>query len=141
MVGLGILMRVVKAFVGKPLQDTGVLPTRYYLHEVLRSLDQDNIGEAVNLLRISKGALVDRSRWKLVRQLVLFRCRVLRDRHKNRIHLVEGRIETLKKEEKLPWRWFRKGSAAKTPEYRRILLLEREAEALLESYERELKRL
>jgi len=64
---------MLRRVLGKPLEDTGALPTRYYLHEVLRSLDHDNIGEAVQLLRMSKGALVDKSRWEMVRQQVIFR--------------------------------------------------------------------
>ncbi len=139
MIGLGILIRIVKAFVGKPLENTGLFPTRYYLQEALRSLDQDNIGEAVKFLKISKGALLDRSRWKLVRQLILFRCRVLRERHGKRIGYIEGRIEKLKNQQKLPWRWFRKRPTDRLTQYQDTLALEKEARLLLEGYERALK--
>ena len=96
MIGLGILIRILKRLLGKTLENTGALPTRYYLREILESLDRDNIGEAVKLLRVSKGALVDKSRWELVRQQVLFRCRVLVGRHGRRIRSIEARIEKLK---------------------------------------------
>ncbi|NIS67483.1 MAG: hypothetical protein GTO12_00590 [Proteobacteria bacterium] len=139
MIGLGILIRIVKAFVGKPLENTGLFPTRYYLQEALRSLDQDNIGEAIKFLKISKGALLDRSRWKLVRQLILFRCRVLRERHGKRIGYIEGRIEKLKIQQKLPWRWFRKRPTDRLTQYQDALALEKEARLLLDDYERELK--
>ncbi len=139
MIGLGIVIRIVKAFVGKPLENTGLFPTRYYLQEALRSLDQDNIGEAVKFLKISKGALLDRSRWKLVRQLILFRCRVLRERHGKRIGYIEGRIEKLKNQQKLPWRWFRKRPTDRLTQYQDTLALEKEARLLLEGYERALK--
>jgi hypothetical protein len=139
MVGIGILLRIGKLLLGKSLENTGALPTRFYLHETLRSLDQDNIGDAVKLLKISKGALVDRSRWKLVRQLVLFRCRVLRERHRKRIRYIESRIEELMRHGRFPWRWFRKRPVEKLTQYKKTLALEKDAQALLEEYERELK--
>ena len=45
MIGLGILIRILRRILGKPLENSGALPTRYYLHEILDSLDQDNIGQ------------------------------------------------------------------------------------------------
>ncbi len=139
MVGLGILIRIGKLLLGKSLAKTGALPTRFYLHETLRSLDHDNIGDAVKLLKISKGALVDRSRWKLVRQLVLFRCRVLREGHRKRIRYIESRIEEHMRYRRFPWRWFRKRPVEKLTQYKKTLALEKDAQALLEEYESQLK--
>lgn len=139
MIGLGILIKVAKRLLGKPLEESGALPTRYYLHETLRSLDHDNIGEAVRLLKISKHALVDKPRWRLVRQLVLFRCRVLMAKHDKRIRHVGSLMETLEKEGGLPWRWFRKKPIEKLAQYENALNLEKRARALLEKYEQELK--
>lgn len=130
---------MLKRVLGKPLEDTGALPTRYYVHEILRSLDHDNIGEAVQLLRMSKRALVDKSRWEMVRQQVIFRCRVLKDGHSKRIRLIEKRIGELKKHGKLPWQWFQKKPAEKLAQYEETLALEKTAQALLEKHEIELK--
>jgi hypothetical protein len=139
MIGLGTLFRMLRRVLGKPLEDTGALPTRYYLHEVLRSLDHDNIGEAVQLLRMSKGALVDKWRWEMVRQQVIFRCRVLKDGHSKRIRLIEKRIPELKKHGKLPWQWFQKKPVEKLAQYEEALTLEKSARAILEKHEIELK--
>jgi hypothetical protein len=139
MIGLGILFRILKRFVGKPLESTGALPTRYYLHEILRSLDNDDIGEAVKLLRLSKGALVDKPRWEIVRQQIIFRCRVLKDRHHRRIHDIEKRIERFRRQRRLPWRWFRTEPINKLAEYEKLLSLEKQAKDMLEQYEIELK--
>jgi hypothetical protein len=139
MIGLGTLFRMLKGALGKPLEDTGALPTRYYLHEILRSLDHDNIGEAVQLLRMSRGALGDRSRWEMVRQQVIFRCRVLKDGHSKRIRLIEKRIADLKKHGRLPWQWFQKKPVEKLAQYEEALTLEKSARALLEKHESELK--
>jgi hypothetical protein len=139
MLGLGTLFRVLKGLLGKPLEDTGVLPTRYYLREILEALDHDNIGEAVRLLRKSKGALIDRSRLDLVRQQIIFRCRVLREQHRKRIHLLEGKIKAHKKRGTFPWQWFRKRPAEKLLHYEKTLALEKQAQDLLEKYESELK--
>jgi hypothetical protein len=139
MIGLGTLFRMVKRLLGKPLENTGALPTRYYLHEILRSLDHDNIGEAVKLMRMSKGALIDRSKWEMVRQQVVFRCRVLKDGHSKRIRLIEKKIKELKKQGKLPWHWFQERPAEKLAQYEQTLALEKRAQALLEKYEIELK--
>jgi hypothetical protein len=141
MIGLGILIRILRRILGKPLANSGALPTRYYLHEILDSLDQDNIGQAVRLLRISKGAIVDKSRWELVRQQVLFRCRVLIEKHGKRIETIENRMKERRKGGRLPWRWFREESVEKPSHYEQVLALEKRAHNLLEYYERELKRL
>jgi hypothetical protein len=139
MIGLGILLRTLRKLLGKPLESTGALPTRYYLHEILRALDQDNIGQAVQLLRISKRALVDRSRWELVRQQVLFRCRVLIESHGKRIHSIESRIKTFKGPVRWPWQWLKKEPPKKAAGYENVLALEERAKALLEGYEKELE--
>ncbi len=139
MLGLGTLFRVLKGLFGKSLEDTGVLPTRYYLREILEALDHDNIGEAVRLLRKAKGALIDRERLDLVRQQIIFRCRVLRERHGKRISYLEGRIKAHKTNRKLPWRWFRKEPAERLAYYEKTLDLEKQAQDLLEQYEMELK--
>ncbi len=139
MIGFGILLRLIKGFLGKPLENTGALPTRYYLHETLRSLDRDNIGEAVRFLRISRGALIDKSRWELVRQQVLFRSRVLMESHERRIRHIEGRMKALRNQRKLPWRWFGKSPIDRLPQYENILAAEKSAQALLERYEKELR--
>jgi hypothetical protein len=139
MIGLGILIRILRRILGKPLENSGALPTRYYLHEILDSLDQDNIGQAVRLLRISKGAIVDKSRWELVRQQVLFRCRVLTEKHGKRIETIENRMKERRKGGRLPWRWFREKSVEKLSHYEKVLALEKRAHNLLEYYEKELK--
>jgi hypothetical protein len=139
MVGLGILLRVMKRLFGKTIEETGALPTRYYLREILDALDRDNLGEAVRLLRLSKGALVDRSRWELVRQQVLFRCRVLVQRHGSRIRSIEERIERLRRQRRLPWRLLRKGPGEKLVHYEKVLSLERCAQTLLQDFEKSLK--
>jgi len=139
MIGLGTLFRMLKKLLGKPLENTGALPTRYYLHEVLKSLDHDNIGEAVKLLRMSKGAVIDKSRWEVVRQQIIFRCRVLTERHRKRINFLEKKIKEHKKHGKLPWRWFHKRPVEKLVQYETTLALERQAQDLLEKYESELK--
>lgn len=139
MVGLGILFRIFRRFVGKSLEDTGALPTRYYLNEVLNSLDKDDIGQAVKLLKISGGARVDKSRWEVVRQQVLFRCRLLMERHHKRIHTIENRIKIIRNRGRIPWRWFQKEPTERLVEYENVLSLERRAQALLEQYEKDLK--
>jgi hypothetical protein len=141
MIGLGVLLRILRGLIGKPLEKTGVLPTRYYLGQVLTSLDQDDIGDAIRQLRLSKGALVDQSRWELVRQHVLFRCRVMMESHEKRIRVLEDRIRKLRSATGPLRRWRRKAPSDKLPQYEKVLGLERHAKALLETYERELKQM
>jgi hypothetical protein len=139
MLGLGTLFRVVKKLFGKPLEDTGLLPTRYYVREILEALDHDNIGEAVRLLRKAKGTLIDRSRLDLTRQQIIFRCRVLRKQHAKRIRYLEDQIKAYKRNRKLPWRWLHKDPAEKVGYYEKTLDLEQQAQRLLEQYEMKLK--
>jgi hypothetical protein len=138
-IGFGTLLRMLKRLLGKPLENTGALPTRYYLHEALNSLDHDNIGEAVKLLKMSKGPLIDKSRWEMVRQQSIFRCRVLIERHCKHIRLLEEKIKAHKKRGTLPWQWFYKKPAEKLLQYEKTLVLEMQAQDLLEKYEIELK--
>jgi hypothetical protein len=139
MLGLGTLFRVVKRLLAKPLEDTGLLPTRYYVLEILEALDHDNIGEAVRLLRKAKVALIDRSRLDLARQQIIFRCRVLREHHAKRIRYLEDGIKGYKKNRKLPRRWLHKDPAERLGYYEKTLELEQQAQHLLEQYEMELK--
>jgi hypothetical protein len=139
MLGLGTLFRVAKRLFGKPLENTGALPTRYYVREILEALDHDNIGEAVRLLRKAKGALIDKSRLELVRQQIIFRCRVLREGHGKRITYLEGQIKAHEKNHRLPRRWFHKEPREKLTYYEKTLDLEKQAQHLLEQYEMELK--
>jgi predicted ATP-grasp superfamily ATP-dependent carboligase len=139
MLGLGTLFRVAKKLFGKPLEDTGILPTRYYVREILEALDHDNIGEAVRLLKKAKGALIDRSKLDFTRQQIIFRCRVLREGHKKRISYLEDRIKAYEKNQHFPLRLFRKEQAESITQYQETLDLEREAHHLLEQYEAELK--
>jgi hypothetical protein len=139
MLGLGTLFRIAKRLFAKPLEDTGLLPTRYYVQEILEALDHDNIGDAVRLLRKAKGALVDKARLDLARQHIIFRCRVLRERHAKRIRYLEGSIKAHKKNRKLPWRWLHKEPVEVLAYYEKALKLEQQAQHLLEQYEMELK--
>ena len=141
MIGLGLLLRIARRLLGKPLERSRVLPTRYYLHQVLKSLDQDNIGEAIRYLKLSENALVDQSRRELVRQQVLFRCRVLMERHEKRIRALEDRVRKLRNARGLLQRWWRKATPEKLPEYEKALGLERRAKTILQTYERELKKM
>jgi hypothetical protein len=139
MLGLGTLFRIVKGLLGRPLEDTGLLPTRYYVREILEALDHDNIGEAVRLLKKAKGSLIDRARLDLTRQQIIFRCRVLRERHGKRIRYLEGILKADKKNRKLPWRWLHKDPAERIGYYEKSLDLEQQAQHLLDQYEMELK--
>lgn len=139
MLGLGTLFRVAKKLFGKPLEDTGILPTRYYVREILEALDHDNIGDAVRLLRKANSALIDRSRLDLVRQQIIFRCRVLREGHGKRISRLEGQIKAYEKNRQFPRSWFHKEQRERLAYYKKTLDLEKEAQHLLEQYETELK--
>lgn len=139
MLGVGTLLRVAKKLFGKPLENTGLLPTRYYVREILEALDHDNIGDAVRLLRKANGALFDRSRLDIVRQQIIFRCRVLREGHGKRISRLEGQIKAYEKSRHFPRQWFRKEQLEKLAYYKKSLDLEKQAHDLLEEYETELK--
>ncbi|MBW2057337.1 MAG: hypothetical protein JRH07_09510 [Deltaproteobacteria bacterium] len=139
MIGLGVLIRILRKAAGRPLEKAGVLPTRFYLREILEALDRDDVGRALRLLTLSRGAWVDRSRWELVRQQVIFRCRLLMEHHDRRIRLIEDRQRRLENKRRYPWRWFRKAPAGNRGGCEDLLALERRARALLEKYEAELK--
>lgn len=74
--GLNFLFRLGRQLLAGPVEESGLLPARYYASQALAALEEDNFSECLRYLRL-QGEAVE----PLVLQLLILRCRLLRERH------------------------------------------------------------
>ncbi len=122
MVGLNSLSKLFRKTIGPRIEALGLLPHRYYLNRALDALEQDDIDEAVRMITLAGNDKKD-SRWRLICQQVIFRCRVLASLH-------EKNMERLKKEIEI----FGKSPGIRET-YRRLHETEAKALEILSNYE------
>jgi len=122
MIGLNSLSKLFRKTIGPRIEALGLLPHRYYLNRTLDALDQDDIDEAARMITIAGNGKKD-SRWRLICQQVIFRCRVLVSLHKEQMELITKEIEI-----------FGKSSGVRET-YRRLHETEAKAIEILRIYE------
>lgn len=127
MIGAGTLMRIVGKVGGPLLDRLGILPPRWYLHDALQALSEDDIPRVIRCLKRGGGRKSER--WELIRQQAVFRCRVLNETHTRALQRLEKIGEV--------------GCLQKTPEndLRQAIELHRLAIRILSGYEESLQRL
>lgn len=92
MVGLNSLSKLFRKTIGPRIEALGLLPHRYYLNRALDALEQDDIDEAVRMITLAGNDKKD-SRWRLICQQVIFRCRVLASLHEKNMERLKKEIE------------------------------------------------
>jgi len=125
MVGLNSLTRLFRKTIGPRLEALGLFPHRYYLNRTLEALDADDIDEAVRMITLAAGEKKN-SRWRLVCQQVIFRCRVLASLHEKQMELIKTELELFGKTKDMGQR------------YLRLQETEGKAREILRDYERHL---
>lgn len=80
MAGLGALVKLLRRTLLPSVEETGLLPRRYYVNFALDALAEDDMDEAVRCLELARSGAKS-SRWRLVAQQVIFRLRVLKGLH------------------------------------------------------------
>lgn len=121
-VGLNFLFRVGRKVLAEPLEDSGLLPGKYYRSQALDALTENDFPECLRYLKMAETHRKTQAR--MVAQLLILRCRMLLADHKSRIRDLTDRLGLTT-------------DADKMHRYEKILTEERKAVQLLEGYIRE----
>lgn len=121
-VGLNLLFRVGRKMLAEPLEDSGLLPGKYYRSQALAALEEQDFPECLRYLRLAEPHR--KAKTRMIAQVLILRCRLLREDHQCRLDT----IATLAQQEP---------DAAKRQRYEEISRAEEKAILLLDSYIRE----
>jgi hypothetical protein len=124
--GVNLLFRVGRKLLAEPLEDTGLLPGKYYRSQALGALEENDFPECLRYLQMAETHRKAQAR--MVAQLLILRCRLLQEDHKRRVQSLEERLQQGNEPEKVH-------------RYEQILIEERKAQQLLERYIREAQNL
>ena len=118
-VGLNFLFRVGRKVLAEPLEDSGLLPGKYYRSQALAALTENDFPECLRYLKMAETHRKAQAR--MVAQLLILRCRMLLEDHKDRVKGLTDRLQLAME-------------ADKQCRYEEILTEERKAVQLLERY-------
>jgi hypothetical protein len=121
-VGLNFLFRVGRKILAEPVEESGLLPGKYYRSQALNTLQENDFPECLRYLKLAETHRKDQAR--MVAQLLILRCRMLREDHQGRVRSLTDRLQLT-------------ADADKQRRYQEILTEERHAVHLLEGYIRE----
>jgi hypothetical protein len=121
-VGLNFLFRVGRKVLAEPLEESGLLPGKYYRSQALAALTENDFPECLRYLRMAETHRKAQAR--MMAQLLILRCRMLREDHLSRIRSLTDRLHLATDTEK-------------QRRYKAILIEEGRALELLERYIRE----
>jgi hypothetical protein len=121
-VGINLLFRVGRKLMVEPLEDSGLLPGKYYRSQALEALKENDFPESLRYLRMAETHRKAQAR--MVAQLLILRCRMLQEEHDGRIRSLEARLSLEMEPDKLN-------------RYQQILHEEHKAVQLLGRYIRE----
>lgn len=82
--GLNLLFRLGRRFLAAPAEETGLLPRRYYASQALAALAADDFPACLRYLTL-QGPDAD----PVFVQLLILRCRLLRERHRQQRQAVQ----------------------------------------------------
>ena len=126
MVGFNSLFKLFRKTFAPKFEGRGFLPHRYYLHRALEALDEDDIDEAVRMITLAGRDRKKTSRWRMICQQIIFRCRVLASIHERQLDQIDAELQFFGKTEEL------------RPLYLRLQGAEAKARDILKKYELQL---
>ena len=88
--GVNFLFRVGRKLLAEPLEDSGLLPGKYYRSQALEALEENDFPECLRYLKMAETHRKAQAR--MVAQLLIFRCRMLREDHELRLRGLEERL-------------------------------------------------
>lgn len=121
MLGVNLLFRLGRWLLAAPLADAGLLPESYYRSQALAALEADDFPESLRYLKLANHP--DRESIRMIGQLIILRCRLLREQHQRRGQAVAQLL--------------RQGTLSPPDRYQELLAEEQKAVALLGRYEQE----
>jgi hypothetical protein len=126
MVGLNSLFKIFRKTFAPKFEGRGLLPHRYYLYRALEALDEDDIDEAVRMITLAAQDKKKTSRWRVICQQIIFRCRVLVSIHERQMAQLDAELQFFGKTEDL------------RAVYLRLQRAEGKARDILKNYEHQL---
>jgi hypothetical protein len=114
MLGLGLLVRLGRQVLAGPVADSGVLPAGYYRHLALAALEAEDFPGALRYLKWAADPLLA--------QIMVFRLRLLRARHRRQSEAVQDLLAS-------------ESGAERREHYKTLLHEETRALELLRDYE------
>jgi hypothetical protein len=114
MLGLGLLVRLGRQVLAKPLADSGMLPVGFYRHLILAALEEEDFPGALDYLKWAQDPLLA--------QIIVLRLRLLRAQHRDRLAAVQDLLRS-------------ELTAARREKYQALLGEETRALELLREYE------
>jgi hypothetical protein len=121
-IGVNLLFRVGRKLLAEPLEDSGLLPGKYYRSQALEALEENDFPECLRYLKMAETHRKAQAR--MVAQLLILRCRMLQEDHAGRVQSLEARLKLEMEPEKLQ-------------RYQQILTEEHKALQILGRYIRE----
>jgi hypothetical protein len=97
--GVNLLFRVGRKLLAEPLEDSGLLPGKYYRSQALGALEENDFPECLRYLKMAQAHRKAQAR--MVAQLLILRCRMLQEDHKCRVQSLEARLPLETDPEKL----------------------------------------
>ena len=94
-----MLFRMGRKLLAEPLEDTGLLPGKYYRSQALAALEENDFPECLRYLKMAQAHRKAQAR--MVAQLLILRCRMLRQGHNDRLRVLADRLQLEKETEKL----------------------------------------
>ena len=120
--GVNMLFRVGRKLLAEPLEDSGLLPGKYYRSQALEALQENDFPECLRYLTMAETHR--KSQARMVAQLLILRCRMLLQDHEARLRILADRQRLETETDKLN-------------RYRELVVEEQKAVRLLERYIRE----
>jgi hypothetical protein len=117
-----MLFRVGRKILAEPLEDSGLLPGKYYRSQALAALEDNDFPECLRYLKMAQTHRKAQAR--MVAQLLILRCRMLLEDHNGRLRVLADRLRLETESDKLS-------------RYQEIYAEEQKAVRLLERYIRE----
>jgi hypothetical protein len=114
MLGLGLLVRLGRQVLAKPLADSGLLPAGFYRHLILAALEEEDFPGALHYLKWAQEPLLA--------QIIVLRLRLLSARHRDRLAAVQDLLRS-------------ESTPARREKYQALLGEETRALKLLREYE------
>ncbi|MBM4287312.1 MAG: hypothetical protein FJ135_04030 [Deltaproteobacteria bacterium] len=85
--GVNLLFRMGRKLLAEPLEETGLLPGKYYRSQALEALQDNDFPECLRYLKMAQAHRKAQAR--LTGQLLILRCRMLQEHHQRRIQTLE----------------------------------------------------
>ena len=81
--GVNFLFRVGRKVLAEPLEDSGLLPGKYYRSQALQALEENDFPACLRYLKMAQ--VHRKAQARLVAQILILRCRMLQEEHSSRV--------------------------------------------------------